>query len=74
MAVLTTPGIFSICPPDIYLYLARWFTIGSNAHMLKSIFIISMIGLQPVMAAPIPNPTIAFSARGESMILSGPYL
>ena len=42
--------------------------------MLKSIFMISMMGFQPYMAAPMPKPTMAFSARGESMMRSGPYL
>ena len=74
MAVRTTAGIFSICPPDMKRYLAKWLTMGSTATMLKSIFMISMIGRQPIMAAPMPKPTMAFSARGESMIRSGPYL
>ena len=45
----------------------------SRATMLKSIFMMSMMGRQPYMAAPRPQPTMAFSDSGASITRSGPY-
>ena len=60
------------CPPDMYLSLAAWLTMGSMQQVRKSESMISATGLIPVMAAPTAEPTMAYSLMGVSSTLSGP--
>ena len=48
------------------------FTIWSSASRTKSENMISTTGRMPSVAAPIAQPTSAFSAIGESITLSSP--
>jgi hypothetical protein len=52
--------------------LAAFWTIWSKATSEKLMVIISTTGRSPVMAAPMPQPTMASSAIGASTTRIGP--
>ncbi len=52
--------------------MAATVTSWSNAHEMKSENCISHTGRMPIKAAPVHEPTMAVSDRGESITRSSP--
>lgn len=61
-----------VCPPNMELILAMWFTIWSMARRAKFTVISSATGLKPPMAAPMETPMMVFSEMGVSFTRSSP--
>jgi hypothetical protein len=61
-----------VSPPNMYWNRPAWLSIWSTASPMKSAYMISAIGRDPVSAAPALLPTIALSLIGVSITRSPP--
>ena len=69
--VRTVTGSVAL-PPNMYRIFASWLTISSMHSPMKSMNIMSTIGLRPVAPAPTASPMMPDSLMGVSITRSGP--